>query len=173
MTEADNIILGQLRVIRAEHEKRDRDFALLRAELKMFTSVFGTKLDTLISMMSTQTETLYESCSAPSSRQVSQKASRERPPPHDRDPTGEGEARPEGREAVTDDQVLQMLPEVLRAIQKGIAELKDAQVATRMEISGLGQQVAGLTTAVYAGHDRFAVLEQRIERIERRLELTD
>lgn len=60
MTEADNIILAQLLVIRAENEKRDRDFALLRAEFKMFTSVFGTKLDTLISMMSTQTETLYE-----------------------------------------------------------------------------------------------------------------
>lgn len=66
-----------------------------------------------------------------------------------------------------------MVPELLRAIQKSIAELKDAQVATRMEISALGQQVAGLTTAVYAGHDRFALLEQRIERIERRLDLTE
>ena len=66
-----------------------------------------------------------------------------------------------------------MVPELLRAIQKSIADLKDAQVATRMEISALGQQVAGLTTAVYAGHDRFAALEQRVERIERRLELTD
>jgi septal ring factor EnvC (AmiA/AmiB activator) len=80
---------------------------------------------------------------------------------------------------MTDDQILQMVPDVLRAIQKEIAEIKGAQVATRMEISALGQQVAGLTTtvaglttAVYAGHDRFAVLEQRIERIERRLELT-
>jgi hypothetical protein len=64
---------------------------------------------------------------------------------------------------MTDDQVLQMVPDVLRAIQKGMAELKDGQVATRLEITALGQQVAGLTTtvaglttAVYAGHDRFA-----------------
>ncbi len=63
--------------------------------------------------------------------------------------------------------------EQLRLIRKEIAELKDGQAATRLEISALGQQVAGLTTAVYAGHDRFAILEQRIERIERRLELTD
>jgi len=32
--------------------------------------------------------------------------------------------------------------------------------------------VAGLATAVYAGHDRFRAIEARIERLERRLELT-
>lgn len=63
--------------------------------------------------------------------------------------------------------------EQLRFIRKEIAELKDGQAATRVEISALGQQVAGLTTAVYAGHDRFVNLERRIERIERRLELVE
>lgn len=70
-------------------------------------------------------------------------------------------------------EVENLVMEHLRAIRKDIAELKDGQASVRLEISALGQQVAGLTTAVYAGHDRFAVLEQRIERIERRLELTD
>lgn len=63
--------------------------------------------------------------------------------------------------------------EQLRAIRADIAELKDGQVGLRLEISALGQQVAGLATAIYAGHDRFRAIESRIERIERRLELTD
>ena len=40
--------------------------------------------------------------------------------------------------------------ERLRAIRKEIAELKDGQASARLEISALGQQVAGLTTVVYA-----------------------
>ena len=63
--------------------------------------------------------------------------------------------------------------EHLRAIRKENAEMKDALVSARLEIIAIGQQVAGLTTAVYAGHDRFHTLEQRIERIERRLELIE
>jgi len=63
--------------------------------------------------------------------------------------------------------------EQLRAIRKDIAELKDGQAGLRLEISALGQQVAGLATAIYAGHDRFRAIDARIERIERRLELTD
>ncbi|MGH8478051.1 MAG: hypothetical protein ACREXK_00365 [Gammaproteobacteria bacterium] len=63
--------------------------------------------------------------------------------------------------------------EQLRAIRKDIAELKDGQTGLRLEISALGQQVAGLATAFYAGHDRFRAIDARIERIERRLELTD
>ena len=65
-----------------------------------------------------------------------------------------------------------LVMENLRAIRKELAEVKDGQASARVEISTLGQQVAGLTTAVYAGHDHFSILEQRIERIERRLELT-
>jgi hypothetical protein len=57
--DADNIILQQLRIIRAENEKRDIELALLRAEFKMFSTVVGSKLDTLLSMMSTHTDTLY------------------------------------------------------------------------------------------------------------------
>ena len=66
MTEVDNIVIQQLRLIRAENEKRDRDFALLRAEFVMLRSLltsqlegFGTKLDVIVSMLSTHSETLY------------------------------------------------------------------------------------------------------------------
>jgi hypothetical protein len=64
--DADNIIFQQLRLIRAENEKRDRDFALLRAEFLMLRSLmvsqiegFGSKLDVIISMMGTHTDSLY------------------------------------------------------------------------------------------------------------------
>jgi hypothetical protein len=65
--DADNIIFQQLRLIRAENEKRDRDFALLRAEFLMLRSLmvsqlegFGSKLDVIISMLGTHTDTLYQ-----------------------------------------------------------------------------------------------------------------
>lgn len=61
--DADNIVLQQLRLIRAENEKRDRDFALLRAEFAMFRSqlqVFESKIDTILSMLSTHTDAFYQ-----------------------------------------------------------------------------------------------------------------
>lgn len=63
--------------------------------------------------------------------------------------------------------------EQLRLIRKDIGELKAGQAQIRIEISALGQQFAGLTTAVYAGHDRLRDFERRIEHIERRLDLAD
>lgn len=60
---AENIsdhVLQQLRLIRAENEKRDRDFALLRAELAMFRGLVDLKLDSILSMLSTHTDTLYQ-----------------------------------------------------------------------------------------------------------------
>ncbi|MGH8527512.1 MAG: hypothetical protein ACREXY_25870 [Gammaproteobacteria bacterium] len=66
-----------------------------------------------------------------------------------------------------------LVMEHLRLIRKEIAELKDGQAGLRLEISALGQQVAGLTTAIYAGHDRIRAIESRVERIERRFGLTD
>ncbi len=63
--------------------------------------------------------------------------------------------------------------EHLRLIRKELTELKEGRTGLQVEITTLGQQVAGLATAVYAGHDRFRAIEARIERLERRLELTD
>lgn len=55
-----------LRLIRAENEKRDRDFALLRAELVMLRTLIGSqleglgsKLDVIVGMLATHTDTLY------------------------------------------------------------------------------------------------------------------
>jgi hypothetical protein len=63
--DADHV-LQQLRLIRAENDKRGRDFALLRAEFMMFRSLiasqlegFGSKLDVIVNMLSTHTDTLY------------------------------------------------------------------------------------------------------------------
>jgi len=61
----------------------------------------------------------------------------------------------------------------LRAIRKEIVDIKEGQTAIRVEISALGQQVAGLATAIYAGHDRVRAIESRVERIERRLGLSE
>ncbi|MGH8577125.1 MAG: hypothetical protein ACREXX_13870 [Gammaproteobacteria bacterium] len=63
--------------------------------------------------------------------------------------------------------------EHLRLIRKELTELKEGRTGLQVEITTLGQQVAGLATAVYAGHDRFRAIEARIERLERRLDLTD
>jgi hypothetical protein len=47
-------------LIRAENEKRDRDFALLRAEFAAFRGLVDLKLDTVLSMLSTHTAILYQ-----------------------------------------------------------------------------------------------------------------
>ncbi len=67
--------------------------------------------------------------------------------------------------------------EILKRIQQEQAdmrrELREGFTDLRVELSAMGQQVAGLTTAVYGGQGRLQALEQRVERIERRLELHD
>lgn len=62
--------------------------------------------------------------------------------------------------------------EILKDVQARMSNVEKGIVRTHVEIAALGQLVAGLTTAVYSGHDRFMEIEQRIERIEARLELT-
>ncbi|MFH0344297.1 MAG: hypothetical protein ACHBNF_19760 [Chromatiales bacterium] len=63
--------------------------------------------------------------------------------------------------------------EILKDMQARMKRLEEGLVGLHTEIGALGQQVAGLATAVYAGHDRFRDMERRIERIEHRLNLTD
>jgi len=43
----------------------------------------------------------------------------------------------------------------------------------RSAISAVGQQIAGLTAAVYSGKSEVDGFRRRLERIERRLELAD
>lgn len=63
--------------------------------------------------------------------------------------------------------------EHLRAIRATLGEHSDELAGIRLEISAIGQQLAGLTAAVYSGKSELDSLKRRVERIERRLELTD
>ena len=63
--------------------------------------------------------------------------------------------------------------EHLRAIRATLGEQSNELAGIRLEISAMGQQLAGLTAAVYSGKSELDSLKRRVERIERRLELND
>jgi hypothetical protein len=63
--------------------------------------------------------------------------------------------------------------EHLRAIRAGIADIKRDVAANSLQLSAIGQQLAGLTAAVYAGKSGVDELKRRVERIEQHLELTE
>jgi len=63
--------------------------------------------------------------------------------------------------------------EHLRAIRATQAEHSEALASIRLELSAMGQQLGALTTSVYSGKSDLDSLRRRVERIERRLELTD
>lgn len=63
--------------------------------------------------------------------------------------------------------------EHLRAIRADIADLKREVSGNSVQLSALGQQVAGLSVAVYGGKSDLDEVKRRIDRIERRLELND
>ena len=63
--------------------------------------------------------------------------------------------------------------EHLRAIRATLGEHSNELAGIRLEISAMGQQLAGLTAAVYSGKSELDSLKRRVERIERRLELSE
>lgn len=63
--------------------------------------------------------------------------------------------------------------EQLRAIRADIADIKREVTANSLQLSAMGQQLAGLTAAVYGSKSDIDELKRRIERIETRLELQD
>ena len=63
--------------------------------------------------------------------------------------------------------------ELLRAIRADIADLKRDVTGNTVQIAAIGQQLAGLTTAVYSGKSDMEDMKRRVERLERRLELRD
>ena len=63
--------------------------------------------------------------------------------------------------------------EHLRAIRADIADLKREVAGNSIQLSAMGQQLGALTTAVYGGKSDMDEVKRRIDRIERRLELTD
>jgi hypothetical protein len=71
------------------------------------------------------------------------------------------------------DNVENLVLELLRAIRADIADLKRDVVGNTVQIAALGQQVAGLSVAVYGGKSDLEDVKRRIEHLERRLELHD
>lgn len=63
--------------------------------------------------------------------------------------------------------------EHLRAIRADIADLKREVIGNSVQRSAMGQQLAGLTAAVYAGKSDVDELKRRLDRVERRLELSE
>jgi len=63
--------------------------------------------------------------------------------------------------------------EHLRAIRGDVADIKDRMASVELNLATLGQQVGALTTAVYSGKSDIDGLRRHVERIERRLELTE
>ncbi len=71
------------------------------------------------------------------------------------------------------DNVENLVLELLRAIRADIADLKRDVIGNTVQIAALGQQVAGLSVAVYGGKSDLEDVKRRIEHLERRLELHD
>lgn len=63
--------------------------------------------------------------------------------------------------------------EHLRAIRADIADLKREVAGNSLQIAAMGQQLAGLTTAVYSSKGDVEALKVRLERLERRMEIVD
>ena len=53
---SDDHVLEQLRLIRAENDKRDREFSLMRAEF----TVFRTQIEMIVRLLGTHTDILQE-----------------------------------------------------------------------------------------------------------------
>ena len=74
---------------------------------------------------------------------------------------------------MTAEELASLTLEHLRAIRAKQDEQGAELAAIRLELSAMGQQLAGLTTAVYSGKSELDSLKRRVERIERRLELSE
>ncbi len=71
------------------------------------------------------------------------------------------------------DNVENLVLELLRSIRADIADLKRDVIGNTVQIAALGQQVAGLSVAVYGGKSDLEDVKRRVEHLERRLELHD
>jgi hypothetical protein len=63
--------------------------------------------------------------------------------------------------------------EHLRAIRATLSDHGDRLGRIELHLSAMGQQLGALTTAVYSNQSELDGLRRRVERIERRLELSD
>ena len=74
---------------------------------------------------------------------------------------------------MTADELASVTLEHLRAIRADLVEVKREVANNSLQIGLLGQQIGALTTAVYTGKSELEAIKRRVERIERRLDLTD
>jgi predicted component of type VI protein secretion system len=77
---------------------------------------------------------------------------------------------------MTDDQILQMVPDILRTIQGDIAslrnEIRDGFARVEVRLGLVEHGLADLLSVSASDRDEIRSLKSRVERIERRLELT-
>lgn len=71
------------------------------------------------------------------------------------------------------DNVGNLVLEILKRIQADLADVKRGVSDNSLQIAMLGQQVGALVTAVYSGKSEMDGFRRRLERIERRLDLSD
>ncbi|MGH8562702.1 MAG: hypothetical protein ACREXW_00925 [Gammaproteobacteria bacterium] len=63
MSTPENLVLEQLRIIRAENEQRDREMALIKADLTVFRAELAntnTHLRAVMEVLGTHTDVLHE-----------------------------------------------------------------------------------------------------------------
>jgi len=74
---------------------------------------------------------------------------------------------------MTPDELASVTLKHLQALRTDMGELKAHMTGVEVQLSAMGQQLAGLTTAVYSGKSEMDDFRRRLERIERRLDLAD
>ena len=74
---------------------------------------------------------------------------------------------------MTPEELASVTLEHLRYIRAKVDSHSEELAAIRIEISAMGQQLAGLTAATYSGKSEIDSLKRRMERIEKRLEISD
>lgn len=74
---------------------------------------------------------------------------------------------------MTPEELASVTLEHLKKIRADIGDLKDRMAGVEVQLSAMGQQLAGLTAAVYSGKSEMDSLKRRVERIEERLNLRD
>ncbi|MGB4947111.1 MAG: hypothetical protein WBQ05_07945 [Candidatus Competibacter denitrificans] len=66
-----------------------------------------------------------------------------------------------------------LMLEILKRLQADMADVKQRLTGVEIQLSAMGQQLGGLTSAIYGNTSDLNDLRRRVERIERRLEISD
>ena len=66
-----------------------------------------------------------------------------------------------------------LMLEILKRLQSGITDLKEAQSTTNRHLAAIESHMAGFHATTSAHSDDLAGLKARVARIERRLDITD